>query len=225
MTKSKMVLLMLVAILLVTLYALFDYAMNKPSTPAKPDKPVIIEQSKKVTPAKPVSKPAPKPFKDTRIAEKEKAPTGHRSMILEAKSKTDTSNLIPKGTLAHMNNNPLNVKRAAEPWQGQIGLDKFNHVQFSNPAYGVRAAAKVLTAYYRRHKIDTVEGIISRFCTAKGKVKKSYITFVAGKLGVKPNQKIDVTKRMPDLLYAMAIKESGTKLPKEWLIAYSVHLD
>ena len=52
-------------------------------------------------------------------------------------------------TLAHLNNNPLNVK--GSNWLGQVGQDKFGHAIFASPDYGFRAAARLLLNYKAKH--------------------------------------------------------------------------
>lgn len=68
-------------------------------------------------------------------------------------------------TLAVQNNNPCNIKAVRTPWKGQVGTDKHGHAVFDEPAHGIRAAASVLINYYLRHGLDTLNGVVGRFCT------------------------------------------------------------
>lgn len=124
-------------------------------------------------------------------------------------------------TLAQKNNNPLNVKRPANGgrWKGQIGTDKFGHAQFKTQEYGIRAGALVLRTYARKHKVSTVEGLVARF--AEGN-QEGYVKTLCRRLRVKPDEKIDLVKRMPELLRAMVRQESGKDLPEHFFAPYDV---
>lgn len=124
-------------------------------------------------------------------------------------------------TLARKNKNPLNVKALSgkDKWQGQIGRDDQGHAIFSTWEHGMRAAALVLKNYHRRHGIETVEGIVRRF--AEGN-QEEYIKFLCNRLNVKPDEKIDVVRRMPEILRAMARFEAGENLPERLFVAYDI---
>lgn len=130
----------------------------------------------------------------------------------------------PRITLAQKNLNPLNIKQLpkGQLWQGQVGVDKFGHVIFSSWEYGVRAASFTLRSYARRHKIDTVSGLVDRFCEAKGKNYDAYVNYICRRIGVEKNQKIDLVEYMPKLLRIMARYESGMNLPEELFVPYDV---
>ena len=68
------------------------------------------------------------------------------------------SNQLPRGL---RNNNPLNIRKSAQPWQGQRGNDgKF--CIFESMEMGYRAAFRVLNTYNRKHNIYSVREIIYR---------------------------------------------------------------
>lgn len=125
------------------------------------------------------------------------------------------------GAMAFYNNNPLNIKRSGngELWKGQISVDGFGHGVFRHPMDGVRAGAFVLDSYSRKHKIDTIDGIISRFCTGN---KKEYAAFLSKELGLKPNEKFEIRAYMSQLLRAMTEFESGYKYPEHYFSAYDL---
>lgn len=124
------------------------------------------------------------------------------------------------GTIARRLNNPFNIKRKYNggKWQGEIGHDKQGHVHFSNIEYGIRAAAFTLRSYYKKHKIDTLESIIGRFCGGN----KAYVAFLSKRMKLKPNEKFNVLNRMSELLRHMSKYESGKELPKEYLVTLDV---
>lgn len=123
-------------------------------------------------------------------------------------------------TLAIRNNNPLNVKTVkGRPWFGQIAVDRHGHAVFDTPEHGIRAGANVLINYYLRHGLDTLDGILSRFCTGN---RAEYATFLSRRLGIPPDVKFDVLARLPELLHAMARFESGQEWPRELFTGYSL---
>lgn len=123
-------------------------------------------------------------------------------------------------TLAIRNNNPLNVKTVkGRPWFGQIAVDKHGHAVFDTPEHGIRAGANVLLNYYTRHGLDTLDGILSRFCTGN---RAEYAAFLSKRLGIPPDVKFDVLARLPELLQAMARFESGQEWPSELFTGYSL---
>ena len=126
--------------------------------------------------------------------------------------------------LALRNKNPLNIKAMPKgrKWEGQIGRDEFGHAVFASWEHGLRAASLTLRTYAREHKIDTVETLLRRFCTAQGQTFENYVAFVCRSLGVKRDEKIDLITRMPILLRAMAKFESGMDLPEELFVSYDV---
>lgn len=123
-------------------------------------------------------------------------------------------------TIARKFNNPFNIKRRVSggKWEGEIGYDKQGHVHFSNIEYGIRAAAFTLRSYYKKHKIDTLESIIDRFCGGN----KRYVSFLSKRMKLKPTEKFNVLNRMSELLRHMSKYESGKELPKEYLVTLDV---
>ena len=123
-------------------------------------------------------------------------------------------------TLSVRNNNPLNVKTVkGSPWYGQIAVDKHGHAVFDTPEHGIRAGANVLLNYYTKHGLDTLDGILSRFCTGN---RAEYAAFLSKRLGIGPAEQFNVLERLPELLHAMARFESGREWPRELFAGYSL---
>ena len=122
--------------------------------------------------------------------------------------------------LAVRNNNPLNVKaREKDPWRGQIGADKYGHAVFASPEHGLRAASIVLNTYAKKHKIGTIRGLVERFAEAN---HDAYAAYLSKALGVAEDESIDLVRRMPELLPAMARFETGKAWPEEYFLAFHV---
>lgn len=135
---------------------------------------------------------------------------------LEAKLKAKPSSVhaVGKaGTLSRAARNYCNVKAPRDDyWQGQIGRDKHGHAIFRSPEWSLRAGAIVLRNYARRHNIHSVRGIVERFSTCN---HDEYAAFLAKRLGVGENERIDIVKRMPELLPAMVRFETGASVRPE----------
>lgn len=126
----------------------------------------------------------------------------------------------PEEPLAVRNFNPLNIKALKyEKWKGQVGTDKHGHAIFESYEYGVRAAAHILKNYWQRHNICTVSELVNRF--AEGN-REAYIRFICQKLKVAPDEKLDMVRRIPQLLRAMSHFESGRILPEYLFIPYDI---
>lgn len=119
-------------------------------------------------------------------------------------------------TLAQQNRNFANVKslKNGQVWEGQIGTDKFGHAIFKHPAYSIRACALVLKSYERRHGIRTVKDLVHRF--AEGN-REPYIKHLCEVLDVEPEEKISLTRRLPELLRGIVRFETGLSIGEEHL--------
>lgn len=90
-------------------------------------------------------------------------------------------------------NNPGNIELGA-PWQGAVPREQNadpRFVQFTAPAWGVRALARTLITYYDKHRINTVRGAISRWAPPSENNTGAYIAQVARAVNVDPGQVID----------------------------------
>lgn len=151
-----------------------------------------------------------------RLAQEVKAKERELVRIKAGASQKDTT----ATTLAESNNNPCNVKAMSkEKWLGQVGVDRHGHAIFDSPAHGIRAASLVLRSYALTHKIETVRGLVTRFAHGN---REPYTAFLCKRLGVAPDESIDLIRRMPELLRAMARFESGRDWPQELFMAYDL---
>ena len=130
------------------------------------------------------------------------------------------------------NNNYLNVKNTKPPWldlnRSEAKSDERGHAIFSDPAYGVRAGIRLLRTYYFRHNLKTIAEILSRWAPSGDTVGSlpgapansplEYSTFVARRMGINFNQKLDIFNedkfignilRLRGLFSAMAEFENG----------------
>lgn len=126
-------------------------------------------------------------------------------MTMENKKK-----MLPRGL---RNNNPLNIRRTANLWQGlskeQNDPDFF---QFESMAWGYRAAFVVLRTYRNRYGINTVERIVRRWAPEKdGNDTEYYIRKVTVLTGLERKQIVDDQdpRTMMNLVAAMSRVENG----------------
>lgn len=119
------------------------------------------------------------------------------------------------------NNNWLNIKKPinAERWLGQIGVDEFDHAIFEDPIFSIRAASFIIYKYVTVYQIDNISDLVKKFCTGNW---NEYIAHLCKALKVKPTQTVDLIKRMPDLLQAMAHFETGIKFPRKYFVTYDL---
>ena len=116
------------------------------------------------------------------------------------------------------NNNPLNIRRSTDRWDGaRTEQTDPSFVQFETPAYGYRAAWKVLQSYYTRfcHQSQpfTVRSIISRWAPPNENDTDAYIRSVltlsgiGGKENLLPPSNALGFNRLSRLLAAMTCVE------------------
>lgn len=111
------------------------------------------------------------------------------------------------------NNNPGNIEASADnPWEGQTGSDG-RFAKFETPEHGIRALGKNLLAYNKRHGLDTVGEMITRWAPPKENDTDSYIKAICAQLGVGANDQIDVTnpKTLAALCAGIVQHENGNQ--------------
>lgn len=115
---------------------------------------------------------------------------------------------LPRGI---RNNNPLNIRRTGTTWRGQApgGDDAF--VTFSEPEYGIRAAAIVLQNYQEKHGINTLNKIVHRWAPPVENDTSAYLHSVAIWADIEPDETLDLGDydTVYRLLRAMARMENG----------------
>lgn len=117
----------------------------------------------------------------------------------------------PKDPKGFRNNNWLNIRISNNNWQGKIANNTDGQFeQFETPELGIRAAARNIRTYGQRG-LQTVKDIISTWAPASENNTSSYIQNVASRMGVDPNQTLDLndTDTMVKLISAMTISENG----------------
>lgn len=121
--------------------------------------------------------------------------------------------------------NPLNIKAFGNNWSGMVGQDARGHAIFETPQDGICAAAKILKTYASKYGINTVDGIVDRFCAASDSVTRAYISNVCKAMGVNPGEALDVKdpQVMTKLISAMMRQEIGAVAYSQETITAGVH--
>lgn len=131
----------------------------------------------------------------------------------------------PRTSRGFLNNNPGNVDRGADIWQGEIRdpadsrLTEFQRTElvkgrfcvFLQPQLGIRMLAKTLFAYRDQLGRRTVRQIINTWAPPNENDTGAYVNVVAGKVGVSPDAEIDVRdyKTLRALVSAIIVHECG----------------
>jgi hypothetical protein len=116
---------------------------------------------------------------------------------------------LPRGL---RNRNPGNIRSGAELWEGQTGCDEDGFCQFARDEDGIRALAKLLVGYYRRHGLGTVRRIIHRYAPPNENDTPAYVTSIARQLGViaESRLQVDDPATLTALVKAIIRHENGT---------------
>ncbi|MBB6542854.1 virion protein [Thalassotalea piscium] len=123
------------------------------------------------------------------------------------------TNDLPRGI---RNNNPLNIRKTSDNWQGATG-DDGEFVIFESPVKGIRAASRILRNYSDNHGLNTVFGIIMRWAPPSENDSTGYIDSVSAKIGLGRNEVLR-SYDYPDLIKAMIYHENGQQPYSESVI-------
>ena len=98
---------------------------------------------------------------------------------------------ISKPTRGERNNNPGNIRRSDSAWRGKVASEDPEFECFDVAENGIRALAKLLIAYQRRHACRTVRQIVSRWAPPGENATAAYVVDVARALGVAPDAAVN----------------------------------
>ena len=123
---------------------------------------------------------------------------------------------LPRGI---RNNNPLNIRRSGDKWQGLKTLQEDKEFfQFETIEWGWRAAFVILCkTYYGKYKLRTIRDIVTRWAPPKENNTEAYIRHVSDYTGIGPDRDLGDPQTHPTnwllIGYAMAVMENGKTLP------------
>ncbi|MDF5507475.1 structural protein, partial [Vibrio parahaemolyticus] len=97
--------------------------------------------------------------------------------------------------------NPLNIRIAGNAWKGKVTPSRDKAFEtFKAPEWGFRAGAILLRNYQLRHELHTLTEIIHRFAPPNENHTANYARFVAGRVGVGMDERIDLVNNKPLLV-------------------------
>lgn len=109
------------------------------------------------------------------------------------------------------NHNPGNIRHGSK-WEGLAASQPDpDFCTFVSPVYGVRALAKVLLNYKRKHGLSTIRQVINRWAPSTENNTNAYILSVSRKLGKVPDEVIDLESEniLEPLVLAIIHHENG----------------
>lgn len=134
---------------------------------------------------------------------------------------------ITSGPRGLRNNNPGNIVRTSERWQGMSADQSRDSrfVVFDSPTWGLRALARILRTYHSRG-LTTVQAMIGRWAPPIENDTGAYIGAVANAVGVAPQQPIALTDDLLSRIMEAIVKhENGTQPYAPELYAQAIQLE
>ena len=125
---------------------------------------------------------------------------------------------LPRGL---RNNNPGNIRRNSDVFQGEKTSSDKEFKQFKSMAYGYRAIFKILSNYYRNYKLDTIRKMIGRWAPENENDTDAYIKAVSDYAGIPTDDSINVNDReqMIRIVAGMSKVENGREADMSDVIA------
>ena len=126
------------------------------------------------------------------------------------------------------NNNPGNLERNETAWRGMAEEQTDERfITFASPEYGIRAMARVLRNYERRHGLRTIEQVISRWAPPSKNPTKAYIQHVSQELGISPTAPLNLNNDdlLSRLIRVIIQHENGTVPYDDKTIAKGIALE
>jgi hypothetical protein len=119
-------------------------------------------------------------------------------------------------TRGERNNNPCNVRQVAGVhWRGERAQDDDPAFEeFESSRMGIRCAAKVFLAYQRKHHLQTVRQLITRWAPGTENDTESYVRDVAKRLSIDANSPLNLEDPflMRRLVEAVITHENGRNI-------------
>lgn len=119
------------------------------------------------------------------------------------------------------NNNPGNIRRNSDVFQGEKTSSDREFKQFKSMAYGYRAIFKILSNYYWNYKLDTIRKMISRWAPENENNTDAYIKAVSDYAGIPADDPVNITDReqMIRIVAGMSKVENGREADMSDVIA------
>lgn len=125
---------------------------------------------------------------------------------------------LPRGL---RNNNPGNIRRNSDVFQGEIASTDKAFKQFKTMAYGYRAIFCILRTYYQNYHLKTIRQLIGRWAPSSENDTESYVSQVSDYSGIPADDPLTITDReqMIRIVAAMSRVENGREAVMSDVIA------
>ena len=109
------------------------------------------------------------------------------------------------------NKNPLNIRKSAVVYKGEVVSTDNAFKQFLSMAYGYRAAYMCLYTYQKRYGLNTIRNLISRWAPYNENNTSAYINTVSTRSGIPADAIISTEDKtaMTKIVSAMSFVENG----------------
>jgi len=121
----------------------------------------------------------------------------------------------------YRNRNPMNIEKGAD-WEG-LASDQSQDsrfARFTDPRYGIRAGARILTNYAKRG-VNTIDEIISTWAPSTENNTAAYVRSVSQRSGLAPHAPIGPNE-YPALISAIIHHELGIQPYSQALIRQGI---
>lgn len=128
------------------------------------------------------------------------------------------NNSLPRGL---RNNNPGNIRKNSDVFQGEKTSSDREFKQFKSMAYGYRAIFKILSNYGRNYHLKTIRQMIGRWAPENENDTEAYIKAVADYSCIPADDPIDINDReqMIRIVAGMSKVENGREADMSDVIA------
>ena len=128
------------------------------------------------------------------------------------------NNSLPRGL---RNNNPGNIRRNSDVFQGEKTSSDREFKQFKSMAYGYRAIFKILSNYGRNYHLKTIRQMIGRWAPENENDTGAYVKAVSDYAGIPADDPIDINDReqMIRIVAGMSKVENGREADMSDVIA------
>lgn len=110
------------------------------------------------------------------------------------------------------NNNPGNIRRSGDKWQGLAKLQRDSRFfTFETPIYGIRAIVRLLINYQDKYLLHSIPELISRWAPPSENNTQAYIAAVVKRSGLSADQVLDMHRYedVKPLVQAIIWQENG----------------
>ncbi|MDY0008292.1 MAG: hypothetical protein RBS08_01170 [Bdellovibrionales bacterium] len=93
------------------------------------------------------------------------------------------------------NHNPGNIEKSRDRWVGLADEQPDSRFfTFTEARFGIRAMSRILQNYQKKHKLETISEMISRWAPPHENNTTAYIRAVSRETGFDPEQKLDLKR-------------------------------